>query len=159
MAAQIPLSRSDADVMGIVDVLVKKGKLTGDIREQARMSFVTTGMSATDWLVSQKLVNESDLAEATADFYNVPFVKLADKAVSSVALGYVDKGIAQRFHLLPFDYKVEEKGAHKRVEHWIRWVVVAPVLITPEIVLEERDGKGFSYCAPEITMVDFGRED
>lgn len=31
----------------------------------------------------------------------------------------------------------EEKGTHKRVEHWIRWVVVAPVLITPEVILEE----------------------
>jgi hypothetical protein len=53
----------------------------------------------------------------------------------------------------------EEKGADKRVEYWIGWVVVAPVLITPEIVLEKRDRKSFGHRAPEIIMVDFGRED
>ncbi len=53
----------------------------------------------------------------------------------------------------------EEKGAHKRVKDGIRRVVVAPVLITPEIVFEKRDRKSFGHRAPEITMVDFGRKD
>lgn len=138
---------ADADVMGIVDVLVRKGKVTAEMREMARMSFVTSGMNATAWLVDQKLVTERDLAEAAAEFYNVPFVSLENRAVSSVALAYVDRGIARRFQLVPFDFKSDVKEL---------WVAMAnPVDLAAIEFLEKKTGvniRGFAALPSEVEM-------
>lgn len=143
-AAALP-SYSDSDVMGIVDVLVRKGKITAEIREKARMAFVTSGLTAANWLISQNKVSEADLAQAAAEFYNVPFVSLANRAISSVALGYVDRGIAQRFHLVPFDYKSDVK------ELWV--AMTNPVDLAAVEFLEKKTGvniRGFAATPSEV---------
>jgi len=94
----------DPDAAAIADLLVKEGKVRGEDREKARMAFVTSGMPETTWLVQQNLVNIDDLVEARAKFYNVGYVKLTEQAISPLALGYVDKLVAERFGLVPFDY-------------------------------------------------------
>lgn len=36
---------------------------------------------------------------------------------------------------------------------------MAPVLVTPEVVLDERDGESFAQGAPYVSVVDFWCED
>lgn len=94
----------DPDSKAIVDVLVREGKLSQADADKARTAFVTTGVSELTFLQQQNLVSADDAVAARAKFYNVPFIKLVDKAISPVALGFVDKSIAARLQILPFDY-------------------------------------------------------
>ncbi len=96
---------NETEAKAIVEILVKEGKLKPEILEKARMAFVTSGVSMTDWVVQQGLISNEDYIKARATYYNVPFIKLADLAVSPVALGYVDKAISKRLNLLPFEYQ------------------------------------------------------
>ncbi|TSC86336.1 MAG: type IV pilus assembly protein PilB [Microgenomates group bacterium Gr01-1014_16] len=94
----------DPDSAAISDLLVREGKVKPEEREKARMAFVTSGVPETMWLLQQGIVKIDDLVMAKAKFYNVGYVKLTEKAISPVALGYVDKGMAERFGLVPFEY-------------------------------------------------------
>lgn len=53
----------------------------------------------------------------------------------------------------------EEESANKGIEDGIGRIVVAPVLVTPEIVFEERKSKGLGYGAEWVTVVDVWVED
>ena len=96
---------ADAEVAGVLETLVKEEKIHEDDRQKAQMAFVTTGTKASDWLIQQGKVSVEDLVSARAKYFNIPFIKLNDQAVSPVSLGYVDKTLAQRLQVLPFDYK------------------------------------------------------
>ncbi len=94
----------DAESNAIVALLVKDGKVKPEDAKKAQMAYVTGGIKATDFLINQGLVTTEDLARATASYYNVTFVKLSELAISPMALGYVDKSIASRLLVLPFEY-------------------------------------------------------
>lgn len=97
------------DDVGIVDVLVKSGKLSAFDAEAAKLAFVSSGSSVSDWLAKQRKVNPADMALARAQYYNVPFVKIADKPVSPVALSLVDQSIAKRLQVMPLEYNADTK--------------------------------------------------
>ena len=46
-----------------------------------------------------------DLARARAQYHNIEFVLLREQAASPVALGYLDKPLAQKLMVVPFEYK------------------------------------------------------
>jgi type IV pilus assembly protein PilB len=88
----------------ILGILIKDGKLSKENLEKARMAYVTSGIPMTEWVVQQAIITNEDLVRAQAKYYNVPFVKLAELAVSPMALGYIDKDVASRLNVLPFEY-------------------------------------------------------
>ncbi|OGC92554.1 hypothetical protein A2899_01870 [Candidatus Amesbacteria bacterium RIFCSPLOWO2_01_FULL_49_25] len=94
----------EPDAGGIVGVLIKEGKVTSEQREKAKLAFVATGVRELDYLVQQRMVSLDDIVGAKAKFYNVPLVKLTEKAISPVALAYVDKATASRLQLVPFEF-------------------------------------------------------
>ena len=95
---------SDAESNSMVATLLKDGVLSKENVDKAQMAYVTAGVSMAEWLLQQGFVKQEDLIKARAKYYNVPYVKLTDTAVSPVALGYVDKSIAVRLSVLPFEY-------------------------------------------------------
>ena len=99
----------ESEVAGVIDVLVKDTKIKVEDKEKASVAFVTSGLQMTDWLLNQNLVTVEDLVQARAKYLNVPFVKLSETAVSPVALGYVDKEVAQRLKVLPFEYNSNDR--------------------------------------------------
>jgi type IV pilus assembly protein PilB len=96
---------ADAEIAGVLEMLVKEGKISEDDKQKAQMAFVTTGTKAVDWLMQQGKASVEDLVIARAKYFNIPYVRLTELAVSPVSLGYVDKTIAERLQVLPFDYK------------------------------------------------------
>jgi type IV pilus assembly protein PilB len=95
---------SEAESKAIVAALVADKKLTAEDAEKAKMAYVTGGLSMPEWLIQQGKINEEDVFRAKAKYYNVQFIKLTDTAVSPVALGYIDKTMAVRLAVLPFEY-------------------------------------------------------
>jgi len=99
----------ESDATPIFDILVKEGKLTAENKEKAKMAYVTSGVDMYEWAVQQGYVTQGDLTIAKAKYFNVPFVHLTDVAVSPIALGMVDKSVASRLQLVPFEYKQAER--------------------------------------------------
>ncbi len=98
-------TNQDNQFDSVLDILVSENKVTSASREKARTMFINTGVDPTDWLVSQNLVSSDDVVVARAKYFGVPFVKVSEKAVSPIALGYVDKTVAERLKAIPFEYK------------------------------------------------------
>src|SRR3990167_7141466 len=96
MPAQRIGGSGDVESAAIVEVLVRDGKITAEQAKRANDSFVTTGVPATAFLLQQKIVRVEDVVAARAKYYNVPFLRLTETAVSPVALGYVDKKTGMR---------------------------------------------------------------
>ena len=104
-AQKAPGAGGESQVAEVLDVLVKLGKLKAEDREKARMAYVTTGMVPEMWVVKEGLVDEGEMMKAKAKARNLPFVSLADKAIAPVAMGYIDRNLAERLEAMPFDYK------------------------------------------------------
>ncbi len=97
----------DADTPSILEILQKSNTVKPEDVEKARSEYVVSGKNMINWLLDQHFLTLENLIQAQATYYNVPFVKLADQAVSPVAIGYVDRAIAARYNLMPFDYHPE----------------------------------------------------
>lgn len=120
----------NSDDAGVVDILLKEKKVTAEDAKSAQMAFVATGKKATEWLMEQGKTTEEDVIMARAAFYNVPFIKISETAVSPIALSYIDQPVAQRFTAMPFDYKPEAREL---------WVAMAnPVDLAAIEFLEKR---------------------
>jgi type IV pilus assembly protein PilB len=102
--AQGSSKSGQSEAEAVMAILVKDGKLKPADAQKAQMAFVTSGVLVTDWAVQQGMINQEDVIRAKATYYNVPFVKLTELAVSPTALGYVDKEIAKRLNIIPFEY-------------------------------------------------------
>ena len=100
------------DQTPILDILVTLKKITPEVKDQARAAFINTGANMMAFLKERNLVTEDDIVAALAKYYNVPFVHLVEQPASPVALGYVDKSVAERFHAFPYDYQPEAGELH-----------------------------------------------
>src|SRR3990167_5378569 len=100
-AQKAPGAGGESQVAEVLDVLVKLGKLKAEDREKARMAYVTTGMVPEMWVVKEGLVDEGEMMKAKAKARNLPFVSLADKAIAPVAMGYIDRNLAERLEAKP----------------------------------------------------------
>lgn len=151
-------SSSNQDNLGILSILIKDKKLTPADLELAKMAFVGKGVDEIDWLISQKKITPEDLVKAKSKFYNVQFIKLADQAVSSVALGLVEKSLAKRLLAMPFEYNSETRELSVAMVNPIdlsaieflekkAGVRVKPFLVLPDdlnIAIETRYDQGLS---------------
>lgn len=99
----------DSEVAGVLAELVKDKKLKPEDAEKAKMAFVTAGIPAADWLLQHELVKNEDIIISRSKYLNIPFVKLDEMAISPIALGRVDKSVAERLKAIPFDYKAAER--------------------------------------------------
>ncbi len=88
----------------LIDILVANNKISAEAKQNAYLNFVSSGVQMLQWLTEQKIVSEEDVAAARGKYYNVPFISLRDRAISPTALKYVEKSMADRLKLVPFDF-------------------------------------------------------
>jgi type IV pilus assembly protein PilB len=91
--------------VSVIDILLEDKKITEADKEKAQLAFVTNGTPMVKWLLEHKIVTDDDVVLAQAKRTNTPFVVLSEKASSPMALGFVDKAVAERLKLIPFEYK------------------------------------------------------
>ncbi len=97
-------AQSTDSLSGILAILVEGKKLTSEQVEKAKSEFVNKGIAVDEYLIEQKLVSKTDWIQAKAKFFKIPYINLEDQASSPVALGYVDRAVAARFSLVPFNF-------------------------------------------------------
>jgi len=93
----------------IADILVYLGKLPQDKAEEVKIEFINTGKPIEQIISEKNLVSEADLVQAKAEFYNVPFVSLAETPSSPEALDLVPKAIAETNNLVPLSLDKKKK--------------------------------------------------
>lgn len=84
------------------DVLLNKGKISPEQAEELRQENLSQGTSYEELVLSKQLVTETDVAQAKAEFSNVPYIKLSAIGVDPESLTLLDEGIAKRYQALPF---------------------------------------------------------
>jgi type IV pilus assembly protein PilB len=94
--------KSPDPASSVVSVLITNGVLAQQQVDQLRAESITTGKEIEEMLLERHLVDEEQLGNAKATFYNIPFVKLQDLGASPEALNMLPQGVAQRYLMLPF---------------------------------------------------------
>jgi len=100
----IPVQPQEAPSKTIADILVASGKLSPEKAEKVKLEFLNTGKPIEQLITEGKLVSESDLTQARAQFYNIPFVSLSETPSSPEALNLVPRSVAETNNLLPFSF-------------------------------------------------------
>jgi len=104
-----PVDNSSAKKMSldqktVADILLEKNLLTQKQVEKINLEFINTGTSAEDIIVRDALVDEENLAKAKAEFYNIPFISIAETPSSPTALSFLSRAVAEANRLIPFAY-------------------------------------------------------
>lgn len=138
----------------LIDILVSSNKLSTEAKQSAYLNFVSNGTPMLSFLVDQKIVSEEDVAFAKGKYYNVPYISLRDRAISPTALKYVEKNMADRLKIVPFDFFPEARE--------LLVAMVNPVDLAAIEFLEKKTGvkvKPFISTASEIQeIIDVGYE-
>ncbi len=100
----IPVQPQEAPSKTIADILVASGKLSPEKAEKIKLEFINTGKPIEQIITEGKLVSESDLTQARAQFYNIPYVSLSETPSSPEALNLVPRSVAETNNLLPFSF-------------------------------------------------------
>jgi len=105
---QVPAAAPQV-IRSVTDVLVQNGSLTLDEAQQLEAQQILTNKSIESIMLEKKLVSEDDLIQAKAEFYNIPFVRLADVGISPEAMSQLAEGVARKYTMFPFALNKEEK--------------------------------------------------
>ena len=138
----------------LIDILVSAGKVSAEAKQKAYLSFVSNATPMLSWLIDQRIVSEEDIAQAKGKYYNVPFISLRDRAVSPTALKYVEKSMADRLKVVPFDFFPDARE--------LLVAMVNPVDLAAIEFLEKKTGvkvKPFISTPSEVQeIIDVGYE-
>ncbi len=106
---QINSSGYSNDEQSIIDVLLKEKLLSPEQYEDIKIKNSSTGKSYEDIIQSLHIIPDEKLTETKAQLLGVPYVSLDSTAFSPEALSFISRGVAERFHLIPFSYDAKTK--------------------------------------------------
>ena len=86
----------------LLELLVQKGLLTALQLSQLQLESAQTGIDPEQLLGEKNLIAEEPLTQAKAEYYQVPFVKIAELGVSPEAINNLPEGVARKYQMIPF---------------------------------------------------------
>ncbi len=89
-------------------ILKKDGLLSDEDYEALKGESYATGRSMEELLYESGKVSEEEIVKAKGKLYNIPYVELGTLASSPEALSKIPEVVAERYLVLPFDYKEKE---------------------------------------------------
>lgn len=90
------------------DILFNQGLLTEDQLSGIKLESINSGISVEKMLVQHNLVPIDQITKAKAQILNVPYIKLADKAIAADILNFIPEPAARRYRIIPFDKEGDE---------------------------------------------------
>jgi len=148
MPAQ-PLSNLSQNAQGaktLADVLVAQGALEKTRAEKVKLAEVQTGRPQEEILVSQNLVNETEITKAKAKLYNIPYIDLSTIPVSPEALSTLPQEVAARFKAFPVSIDPTNKQ--------IIIAMADPLNLTAIEFIEQKTGYFVKPHAAEESKID-----
>lgn len=101
----------------LLDVLVERQSLSKQLADSLALEQINTGQPIDELLIQKQIISETQLAEAKADFYNIPFVSIPMTAVSPEALTKLSEGVAKRYRMFPFQFDKSQNILHVAMEN------------------------------------------
>lgn len=92
----------------IADILAAEGALTTAQLEQVKLEHLNTGKDLKTIIADHNFVSDEQIARASAQLHNIPFVDLAETGISPEALTYLPQAVAVRYDLIPFSFNREK---------------------------------------------------
>src|ERR1700722_15100321 len=89
---------------GFEEFLVNNGFVKPQVLEQLKAYEKQSGQTFNQLLLSQKVLEEEDLAKAKAAFFNIPYVDLRQTPVSPTVLALIPKESMNFYNLAPFEF-------------------------------------------------------
>jgi type IV pilus assembly protein PilB len=88
----------------LLDILIAKKLISPEQAETIKLEEVNTGKPLKDLVIEKNYVSDVDLAQAEADFYQIPYIGLEEQPISSQALDLLPQAVAEKYQLIPFSY-------------------------------------------------------
>jgi len=89
----------------VAEILASSGDLSPQQLKQVKLEQANTGKSLKEIIAEHEFTSGVKIAQAEAKLYNIPYVDLAETAISPEALGLLPQAVAEGYSLIPFDYK------------------------------------------------------
>lgn len=117
----------------LIDVLLANKVLSKEQVEQLKNENIKTGKSFEELVVLHHFVTDDQLVAAKAATYNIPYIELVGKAISTDVLNFIPEPVARRYTALPFE--TDPSGATLSV------AMVDPLDVQVIEFLEQKSGK------------------
>jgi len=88
--------------------LLTKGLIKPLVLTELEALSKQTGQSFAQLLVTQKILEEEDVAKDRAAFFNIPYVDLRQSQISPLVLGLIPKESINFYHFIPFELTAEK---------------------------------------------------
>ncbi len=95
--------QSAQPVITLEDILFRQGLITSDQLSAIKLESINSGQTPEKIILEHNLIPAESIVAARAQLLNVPFIKLAGKAISSEVLNLIPEPVARRYKLIPFD--------------------------------------------------------
>jgi len=103
METPIKTSPAPASSLGFEKFLVDNGFLKAQVATQIQVLQQKTGQDFGQLLISQKALDEEDLAKAKAAFFNLPYIDLRQSKVSPQVLSLIPVESINFYNFVPFE--------------------------------------------------------
>lgn len=100
---------SSPDAKSVVDILFSEGKITKEQLEEITVKSAQEGRSSTEVLKNLNIVSDEQIAQALAKLVGISYVDLKTVSFSPQALGFLTRGVVERFSVIPFLYDEKSK--------------------------------------------------
>src|SRR5579859_7297159 len=88
----------------ILDVLLAEKQITPQQFEDIKIKSNSTGTSYEEILQTLHIIPEEKISAVKAQLLGVPYISLANTAFAPEAISFLSRGVAERFHVMPFAY-------------------------------------------------------
>ncbi len=127
----------------ILSILVAKNKISKEKAEEIKTLSLNANESIESIIKKKHLVLDTDYAQARAASLNIPFVTLADKAISPDVVNYIPEPVARRYILVPYRFDSKTNELYVAMEDPLDFQVIE--------FLEKKSGKTIK---PVMAMKD-----
>lgn len=104
-----PSPFSQGDQKSVVDILFADKKITKEQYDEIQVKSATEGQSTTEIVKNLKYASEEDIAQALAKLVGIDYIDVKTLSFSPQALGFLTRGVVERFNSIPYFYDEKEK--------------------------------------------------
>ncbi len=122
----------------ILTILVSDGKLTKSAADEINTEAINADVPIESILLKRHLITETDFAKARAKSLDIPFLTLADQAISPDVVNYIPEPVARKYVLVPVKFDSKTGELHVAMEDPLDFQVLE--------FLEKKSGKKVRPC-------------
>ncbi|KKQ18822.1 MAG: type II secretion system protein E [Berkelbacteria bacterium GW2011_GWA1_36_9] len=132
----------------LIDVLLQQGKIKNETAQSFRH---LSNFEVENKLITENMLEPTDIARAYAGLYNLPFVSLANRQISKETLELIPEGLTRQYNIIAYEIQKEPVKT-------VRIAIAKPAKLAgnlQETIATLEKGKGFKIELAITTLADF----